>query len=134
MNKKHHEEQSRQEDQALVRGMLWAAGAVVLECLLFLLNRYSFNYDATMEGVLLAESLRVVLKAAFVVGLVAFVVGTVMTVLQLKKGGSCMWTTVVGIAGLVVGLCAHVATTYQSSGVRMLYLLIPVLGGLALSY
>ena len=31
-------------------------------------------------------------------------------------------------------VCAHVALKYQSTGMRMLYLLVPVLGGLALSY
>ena len=43
MNKKNREEQSRQEDQALVRGMLWVVGAIVLEGLLFLVNRYAFD-------------------------------------------------------------------------------------------
>ena len=47
MNKKNREEQSRREDQALVRGMLWVVGAIVLEGLLFVLNRYAFNYNTT---------------------------------------------------------------------------------------
>ena len=134
MNKKHREEQSRQEDQALVRGMLWAAGAVVLEGLLFLLNRYAFNYEATLEGVTLAETLRMLLKVGRIAGLVVFVAGLVMSVLQLKKGGGSKWTGVVSLAGLAVGLCAHVAAVYQGGGVRMLYVLIPILGGLALCY
>lgn len=134
MKKKIQGEQNRQEDQALVRGMLWVAGAIVLEALLFLLNRYTFDYDANLEAVLLAEKLRVVLKGVSIVGLAAFVIGAVMAVMQLKKERSTLWAGVASIAGLVIGLCAHVCLAYQSSGVRMLYLLVPVLGGLALCY
>ena len=134
MNKKQREEQRRQEDQALVRGMFWVVGAVVLEGLLFLLNRYAFEYTTTMESVLLAEKLRVVLKVLSVLGLAGFVVGAVITVLQLKKGGNTLWAGVVSLVSLVVAVCAYVCTAYHDSGVRMLYLLIPVLGGLALCY
>ena len=134
MSKKYSQEQSRQEDQALVRGMLWVVGAVVLEGLLFLLDRYAFNYTTTMESILLAEKLRVVIKSLRVVGLVAFAGGAVMSLLQLKKSANTLWAGVVSLAGLIVGLCAHVCATYHDSGVRMLYLLIPVLGGLALCY
>ena len=134
MNKKNREVQSHQEDQALVRGMLWVVGAIVLEGLLFLLNRYAFNYNTTMESVLLAGNLRVVLKALRIIGLVAFVGGAGMAVVQLKKERDTLWSVVAAIAGLAVALCAHVACTYHESGVRMLYLLVPVLGGLALCY
>ena len=134
MNKKRQEEQRRQEDQALVRGMLWAAGAVVLEGLLFLVNRYAFDYGTTMESVLLAEKLRMLLDVLCVAGLAAFVVGAVLAVLKLKKGGSTLLASVISLAGLVVMICGYVAGTYHDSGLRMLYLLVPVLGGLALCY
>ena len=39
MKKKIQGEQNRQEDQALVRGMMWVVGAVVLEGLLFLTKK-----------------------------------------------------------------------------------------------
>ena len=85
MNKKIREEQHHQEDQALMRGMLWVAGAIVLEGLLFLLNRYAFDYTTAMESILLAEKLRMVLKIASIAGLIAFVGGAVMAVMQMKK-------------------------------------------------
>ena len=134
MNKKIREEQHHQEDQALMRGMLWVAGAIVLEGLLFLLNRYAFDYTTAMESILLAEKLRMVLKIASVAGLIAFVGGAVMAVMQMKKERSTLWAGVAAMVGLVIGLCAHVCLSYQDSGVRMLYLLVPVLGGLALCY
>jgi len=134
MNKNQREEQRRQEDQALVRGMLWVAGAIVLEGLLFLLNRYAFNYTTTMESVLLAEKLRVVLKVLSVAGLAAFAAGAVLAVMQMKKRDGKQWAGVASLIGLIVAVCAHVSVVYQDSGVRMLYLLVPVLGGLALCY
>ena len=134
MNKKIREEQSRQEDQALVRGMLWVVGAIVLEGLLFLVNRYAFDYTTAMESIQLAEKLRVVLKIVSIAGLIVFAGGAAMAIMQLKKERSTLWAGVASLAGLVIGLCAHVCVAYQDSGVRMLYLLIPVLGGLALCY
>ncbi len=134
MNKNQREEQRRQEDQALVRGMLWVVGAVVLEGLLFLLNRYAFGYDTTMESVLLAEKMRAVIKVLRVAGLAAFAAGGVWAFLQTKKEKDSSWAVVVSVAGLVVALCAHVCSVYHEGGVRMLYLLVPVLGGLALAY
>ena len=134
MSKKYSQEQSRQEDQALVRGMLWVVGAIVLEGLLFLVNRYAFDYTTAMESILLAEKLRVVLKIVSIAGLIVFAGGAAMAIMQLKKERSTLWAGVASLAGLVIGLCAHVCVAYQDSGVRMLYLLIPVLGGLALCY
>ena len=134
MNKKQQEVQHRKEDQALMRGMLWAAGAVVLEALLFLLNRYAFDYNATMEGVLLAEKLRVVLKAMRAVGMAAFVVGAAAAVSQKKKNADAFWAGLVSLLGLMAAICGHVCAEYHGSGVRMLYLLVPVLGGLAMCY
>ena len=134
MNKKIRQEQGNREDQALVRGMLWVVGAIVLEGLLFLVNRYAFDYTTAMESILLAEKLRVVLKIVSIAGLIVFAGGAAMAIMQLKKERSTLWAGVASLAGLVIGLCAHVCVAYQDSGVRMLYLLIPVLGGLALCY
>ena len=134
MNKKQQEEQRRHEDLALKQGLLWAAGAIVLEVLLFLVNRYAFNFDASAEGVALAETLRVVLSGLRLVGAAAVLAGAALFVMQMKKGAKTLWATVAFAAGVAVMICAHVAVKYQSTGMRMLYLLVPVLGGLALSY
>lgn len=135
MNKKRQEEQCRQEDLVLKRGVLWAAGAVVLEVLLFFVNRYAFDFDATAEGVALAETLRTVLSALRLVGAAACVLGIALLVMQqMKKIGKSTWPAVSIAAGAVVKVCAHVALKYQSAGMRMMYLLVPVLSGLALSY
>ena len=134
MNKKQQEEQRRQEDRALQQGMLWAAGAVVLEVLLFLVNRYAFDFDATAQGVALAEGVRGAMAAARILGVVLVLAGAVLVAMQGKKDGKVGWCVGMAVAGAVLMLCAHVALTYQSTGLRMLYLLVPVLGGLALSF
>ena len=135
MNKKQQEEQRRQEDRALKQGLLWVAGAVVLEVLLFLINRYAFDYDATAQGVALAEGLRGALAAARILGVALILAGAVLIAVRNKMGsgkiGLCAGMAAVGA---VLMLCGHVALVYQSSGMRMLYLLVPVLGGLALSF
>lgn len=133
MNKKQQEEQRNQEDLALKHGMLWLAGAVVLEALLFLLNRYAINFDGTAQGATLAESLRTVLKVLRVVGAAALVGGAALGVIRMKRDTKALWAGVASAVGAVVLLCAHVAIKYQGNGLRMLYLLVPVLGGLALA-
>ena len=51
MDKKQREERRRQEDIALQRGLLWVAGAMVLEALLVLVNRFYINFTLTDAGV-----------------------------------------------------------------------------------
>ena len=135
MSKKRQEEQYSRDDLVLKRGMLWAAGAVVLEVLLFLVNRYAFDIDATAEGVAIAEALRAVLRVLRLAGAAACVLGVVLFVMQqMKKSGKGIWAAVAFAAGTVVMVCAHVAVKYQAAGMRMLYLLVPAMAGLAVSY
>ena len=49
MDKKQREARRQQEDIALQRGLLWVVGAVVLEALLVLLNRFYFHADLETE-------------------------------------------------------------------------------------
>ena len=133
MNKKRQEEQRRQEDLALKHGMLWAAGAVVLEVLLFLVNRYAFHFDVSAQGVAIAGAVRSMLRAMRFVGAAAALCGIALFVMQARKGGKTIWATVAAVAGAVLMTCAYVTVKYQATGMRMLYLLVPVLGGLALS-
>lgn len=134
MNKKQREEQRRQDDLALKQGLLWVAAAAAAELLLFLVNRYAIDFDATAQGVAVAEGLRAALRIARVLGGVGLLAGVVLTAMELKKGAKAGWSAAMAAGSAVLMLCAHVAVKYQASGLRMLYLLVPVLGGLALSY
>ena len=62
MDKKQREERRQQEDIALQRGLLWVVGAVVLEVLLVLLNRYYIKFSLSDAGVQTYLALHEVLK------------------------------------------------------------------------
>ena len=134
MDKKKQELQRKQEDQALVRGLLWVCGAVVLEMLVFLVNRYYINYGLTVEAVDLAYALSNVLRGVRLVAPVVAVAGAVLAYLRSKKDQDPMLGVILTIAGAAVGTCAHVAVKFQDSGVRMLFLLVPVWAAVALIY
>ena len=134
MNKKQQEEQRRREDQALMQGLLWVAGAIVLEVLLFFVNRYAIDFDATAEAAQLAGTLLGALRAMRLVGAAVVALGIALFVMQVRKQNKTARSVAVCAAGFAVMLCSHVAVKYMGSGMRMLFLLVPMLGGLALSY
>ena len=79
MDKKQREERRRQEDIALQRGLLWVAGAIVLEALLVLVNRYYINYRTVEAEVnialALSSTLRFLRIAAPIASLLALEIG-----------------------------------------------------------
>ena len=87
MDKKQREERRRQEDIALQRGLLWVAGAMVLEALLVLVNRFYINFTLTDAGVNAYLALGKWLPVLRNVTLIGAALALVWTVLQLKKGG-----------------------------------------------
>ena len=85
MDKKQREARRQQEDIALQRGLLWVVGAVVLEALLVLLNRFYFHADLETE-VNIYLGLHEVLRVMRMAAPVAVVVALVWTAWQLKQG------------------------------------------------
>ena len=134
MDKKKQELQRKQEDQALVRALMWVGAAVVLEMLVFFINRNYINYKITEDAVKLAVTLHSILRGARVAAPVVAVVGAVLAYLQGKKGQSPMLGVIVSIAAAAVGVCAHVSVAFKDNGVRMLFLLVPVWAAMALVY
>lgn len=134
MDKKKQELQRKQEDQALVHALMWVGAAVVLEMLVFFINRNYINYKVTEEAINLAVLLSSVLRGARLAAPVVAVVGVVLACLRGKKGQSPVIGVILAIAGAAVGTCAHVAVKFQDSGVRMLFLLVPVWAAVALIY
>ena len=45
MDKNQREARRRQEDKAFNRGLLWVGGAIVLELLMLLVNRYYIHFE-----------------------------------------------------------------------------------------
>lgn len=132
MDKKQREARRHQEDIALQKGLLWVAGAVVLEALLVLVNRFYINYYMDEVEILLAldKVLRVLRMAGpFVTALVLL-----WTAWQVKQGKKFMLPLALSAACGAVTTCAHVAIKYRAPGVSMLFWLVIGWGVLALVY
>ena len=86
MDKKQREARRQQEDIALQRGLLWVVGAVALEVLLMLLNRFYINYPLTDSGVNTFLALHEVLKVLRIAAPVAAVLALLWTAWQVKQG------------------------------------------------
>ena len=134
MDKKQREARRHQEDIALNRALLWVGGAIILEVLLLLVNRYYINFRLTEVEVKVASFLSGALQVLRVAGAVAALGCLVWAALQFRKGGKSGLPTVLALAAAAVAVCAHVATAFGQPGMRMLFLLVPAWAGLALVY
>lgn len=134
MDKKQREERRRQEDIALQRGLLWVAGAIGLEALLVLVNRFYINFTLTDAGVNAYLGLGQWLPILRNVALIGAVLALLWTVWKLKKGEKFGWPLIGAIALGAVAVCAHVTVKYQGPGVNMLFWLVAAWAVLALVY
>ena len=83
MDKKQREARRHQEDIALQRGLLWVVGAIVLEVLLVLVNRFYINYYLNEAEIFLA--LHKVLSAVRMAAPVATLLALVWTGCQVRQ-------------------------------------------------
>lgn len=137
MEKKRQEKldlQRKQEDQALNRASLWVIGAVVLEMLIFFVNRYYINFKLDLESIELAETISNTLRYARLVGLAVLVAGLVWTGWNVKKQRGTSLSVAVSAAGVALFGCSQITLKFQDAGVRMLFLLVPVWAAVALIY
>lgn len=133
MDKKQKEARQRQEDTALNRALLWVGGAIVLEVLLLLVNRYYINFRVPSE-VYAADFLRSVLSVVRTGGGIAGIAALIWSGVQFKRGGKFALPLILALALGALTICAHVTLTFHSAGVQMLFLLVPAWAGLALVY
>ena len=137
MDKKRQEKlelQRKQEDQALNRAVFWVLGAVVFEMLVFLVNRYYINFTLELESIQLSQKLGTVLYSVQMVGLAVLAAGIAWTVLNVKKQGECSLSVAVMAIGAALTVCSYVSLKFQDSGVRMLFMLVPVWAAAAMIY
>jgi len=134
MDKNQKELQRKQENTAFNHALIWVAAAIVLELLLMLVNQLYFNYNTTMESLNMAlttEKVLVVLRIATLLGAAAL---AILAVLARNKRSSAGWYIPALIACITIFACCHITLTFQDSGVRMLFLLVPACAGLSLVY
>lgn len=134
MDKKQREERRRQEDIALQRGLLWVAGAIALEALLVLVNRFYINFRLTDLGVRVYVGLDKWLRIGRNVTLAAAALLLLWTAWRLMKGKQFGRLLIVSIALSAVTVCIHVSVKFQGPGVTMLFWLAAAWAVLALIY
>ena len=137
MDKKHREAQEarrRQEDIALQRGLLWVVGAIVLEVLLVLLNRFYINYSLSEAGINTFAALHEALKIVRPTAAAAAVLALLWAGWQLKQGKKFALPLIAAIALAAVTICVHVAVKYRSDGMSMLYWLVIACAGNGVLY
>ena len=132
MDKNQREARRRQEDKAFNRGLLWVGGAIVLELLMLLVNRYYIHFyvsEATQATIAftLLTGIRI---GGLVVGIVCFL----WAIFRFWKGGKLGLPIVLALACGALVICAHVSLAFREPGVQMLFLLVPAWAGLALVY
>ena len=132
MDKKQKEERRRQEDQALNRGLIWVGAAIVLELLLLFVKRYYLEFRPSEVEIAIAISNG--LRALRIIGVAAAAVCAAWAAARLRKNEKAGLPIVLSMASGALAICAHVSLAFKSSGVQMLFLLVPAWAGLALVY
>ena len=132
MDKKQREVRRQQEDIALQRGLMWVVGAVILEGLLILVNRYYINYR--VSEVEIAYGFHYGLRFLRIAAPIAALACLVWTALRLKGKGRFGLPLVLAIACGAVGLCSHIAVSMQENGMSMLFWMVIAWAVLALIF
>lgn len=133
MDKK--EMQRHQEDAALNRGLIWVAGAIVLEVLLLLVNQYYFHFNTSAQSVAIAQALNSGMKFLRFGGLIAAAAALVWLWSDIKKQGRIRAIPVAVVTGCAaLGVCSQIIVRFQGAGMRMLFVLVAGWAALALIY
>lgn len=127
-------ERTKQEDAILNRVLFWIAGAVVLEALLLLLNRFYVDFNASDTSIAIAVGLEVAIKILAVAFPICFVVCVAWAVMTKRSGKKNGLPLILSAVAGVLSVCVLVVLFFYSSGIRMLYILVPVMAVLALVY
>ena len=114
------------------RGLMWVGGAVVLEFLLLLVNRYYINFR--VSEVDLAVMIRSALGILRIAGVVAGAAALIWAVLRFRKGQKNGLPLVLALICGALAVCSHITVVFQASGIQMLFLMVPAWAGLALIY
>ncbi len=133
MDKRERAERAKQEDAILNRVLIWIAGAVVLEALLLLLDRYYVN--TRVSELAIKESLYQIFGVLAIVLPIAFVACAAWWFLTWRKGEHRLLPRILTTVLAVLAVCAVVARLYPNkTGISALYVGVPCLAVLALVY
>ena len=125
----------QRENMALYRALLWFGGAVILEALLLLVNRYYIHYRVGESNeIYFALALSKVFP--FLCGLfVAGAAGAAVWVSKcLQKGKNAVIPGALMIAAVMASLCSFAITLFYASGVKLSLVAVPVVAALGMIY
>lgn len=135
MDKHTRETRRREEDIALNRALIWVGGAILLELLLILVNKYYIHYRTTAESISLAYAFDSVLRALRMITPLAALGGLIWSIREFLKSGCVRARAIVlFVVSSALFITVHMVLSFQEGGVRMLFLLVPAWAALALVY
>ena len=134
MDKRVKTERARQEDAVLHKVLYWIVGAVVLEFLLLLVNRFYVKYTVADLQSGAVEACAAALNVLSVVFPICFVVALVWWILRRRKGAPAALAGFLTILAAALSVCCILTVLFKGSGVHFLYVAVPVVAVLALLY
>lgn len=130
--KKNRAEKAKAEEAILNRILCWVVGGAVLEFLILLLNRYWVYY--TTDEIELRLALDVAVKIIGVAGLVCAVVSAFWWNSARKSGKKSVLPAVLFPVFLGISVSCVVAWFFPMTGLRFMYIAVPVVIVLVLIY
>lgn len=124
----------RQEDAVLNRVLVWFGGAVIVELIMLLLNRYFINYTTLPEEITLMAAIAKILPIAAIVCLVLCVAGALWCANARKAGKRAGVPLVLTLMLGALAVCFGVTYFFRGSGVQLMCGAVPVVAVMALVY
>lgn len=128
-------EKQRQEDIALTKVLYWIVGAVVLEFLLLMTQKYFINFTVDDFGINLASAIATALPVIAIVGVIAGAAVLVLAYNRRKKKGkesTAFWP--LGALLILLGVYSAVVRQFNATGVEFLIFANVVFAVLAFVY
>ena len=133
MNKKEQNAQrAREEDIVLTKVLWWILGAVVLEALLLLVNKFYVNYTGEQAGV--AVALLGMFQVLAIVLPICFVLLLIWTLMAWKNGKPYGLPGVLTKIMLALAVCVVLIYLYYDKAINFLCAAVPGVAVLALIY
>ena len=133
MNKKEQRAQrAREEDIILTKVLWWILGAVVLEVLLLLLNKFYVNY--TVDGIEVAVAIQSMFNVLIYVVPAVFAVLLVWALVAYKRGKGYLLPFVLTGIAFVLTVCTVIIWKFYDRGISLLTVAVPTVAVLALIF
>ena len=134
MDKRVKSQRERQEDAVLNKVLCWIVGAVVLEFLLLLVNRFYVKYSVADLQSGAVEACAAALNVLSVAFPICFVLALIWWIMRRKKDGRLMLPAFLTIMAAALSVCCILSVFLKGSGIRFLLVAVPVVAVLALLY